>query len=297
MSTMAVIGRDFGERINDPALASTPFWKFLIFANKAIRDLVARTDCLVAKQTITGAIRLTVVDYTALSADTIVTTVDGTATTLIIAAAASNTAMATAIAVQLDAITGVEAYSSGAYVYALGIDEYMIDSMTTSDTTNLVIEDDGYDTLTLPSILTNLRNVRNIYDTTNEILYAPLSTQQHDRTLLDSNFVGYTWNVDSSYNLSLKVAGANPTSQDQFVIDYWTWGAALTLHSESAPGVLAEWDEAVINRSLYYFYMTQAKMDMANICAGLFERDVRAIREQLRSHGEPQEQRLFYQWH
>ena len=130
MPTVAELFRDIGDEIGDPSNARVPQWKLITWIDKAVKKAVRDTNCLWTRETLTGQRKITIVAFASLTADTITLVVSGVTTTITIAAAASNTAMATAITAQLNAVTGVKAYSSGAIIYVVGIGGYTISIMT-----------------------------------------------------------------------------------------------------------------------------------------------------------------------
>jgi DNA-binding beta-propeller fold protein YncE len=294
MPTVAELYRDIGDEINDPSNARVEHWRLLGWINKAVAKACRDTNCLWATTSLTGQRMLTVVDYSVLAMEAISITVSGVAYPIIIAAAASNSAMATAIAVQLDAITGVASYADGANVYVLGIDDYEIDSITTSDSTNLTIADAGYEKFKLLSILTRFRRMGNIVDPTNGLIYDSVTRQRYDTALVDSGFAGYLYYVSPSSELYLKVAGANASSGVSFSVGYFQYPATLVA-SDSLPALLNDHEECVIAYVKYLYHIRMGEYDKAKFEIGRYQEMTANLRREIRSQGEPQTQNQFLQ--
>jgi hypothetical protein len=311
MSTVANLYRDIGQEIGDPGNALVPTWKLLTWINKAIHDIVVATNCLWTYNTITGAWRIAILDWDGLDGEenTVTITVDETETELVEAtdwdAETSNGLTASNLATALDAVTGVAAYADydGGYVYVLGIDEYEITALTCdAATTDLTIADTGYETLELPSIFSNLRAVRNIYNVDDEVLYRPITRQQWDRYLLYDDFDGYVYTVTSNKDLWIKRNGENLTSSESIKIEYWTWETALTLATESPPGIIDDFDDIIVNRCVRRHLQNQRFDNPRAVEPTILSLDkeyarfIKDIKRELRSHGEPHIQRFVFEW-
>lgn len=311
MATLANLYRDIGIEIGDPGNALVPTWKLLTWINKAIHDIITRTNCLWTKNTITGAWRIAILDYSDLedALNTITVTVGSTETDLVEStdwdAETSNGVTASNLATALNTVTGVSAYADfdNAYVYVLGIDEYDITALTSdAATTDLTIADAGYESFELPEIFSTLRAVRNIYNVDDEVLYRPITRQQWDRYLLYDDFDGYVYTVTSNKDLWIKRNGANLTSSQSIIIEYWQWETPLTAATDSPPGIIDDFDEIIVNRCVRRHLQNQRFDNPRAVEKTILSLDqeytrfLKDIKRELRSHGEPHIQRFVYEW-
>lgn len=302
MSTVSSLTYDIGTRIGDPSNTKLEAWQILRYINIVIEDIVKKTDCLWAVDEVSGQKRIEVLDYTNLGTAVISlkTSNDDAATDYTEAsewnAATSNSVTATNIATALDAHASVAAYADGAYVYVCCVGGYTLSTLTCdADTDYLTISDAGYETFELSNILSNFRKVRNIYDTDNELMYRPYARQDYNRALVDgTNYTGWGYYVDPAYKLYIKANGANLDSADTFKIDYLYWHTALDSADDSPPAILDHYDEVIIQRVLYYYYMSQAMPDMARLSDITYRELIRDLQYEIRSQGELQEIYSFY---
>jgi len=104
--TVGELYRDIGREIGDPANVKVPTWILLTWINRAIKDVVRRTDCLYDIKVLTGLYRIKVLDYTGLSGKKVTVTIDSTATDktegVDWTAATSNSTTATSLATALN---------------------------------------------------------------------------------------------------------------------------------------------------------------------------------------------------
>jgi len=306
MATVSNLYYDIGLRIGDPSNTKVESWQLLRWINSSIKDIVKKTDCLWNVEEVSGQQRIKVIDYSNLS-DVVIslkTSNDSSATDYTEGAGedwlvgATNAATATAIAAILDAHADVFAYADSSYVYVGCLKGYTISTLTCdADEDYLTISDDGYVTFEMDNVLSSFRKVRNIYDTGEQLIYRPYDRQDYDRVLVDSNYAGYGYYVDSSYKMWLLSEGSGLTSDGTFKLDYLYWNADLTAGSNSPEGILTHYDEVIIQRVMYYYFMSQGlykEMHMANI---IYRQLIRELQCEIRSQGEPLEIEHFYRWH
>jgi hypothetical protein len=306
MATVGVLYREIGLAIGDPANVSVKTWKLLNWINLAIEEGVRATNCLWATETLTGQREIVVLDYTGLEDITITVTVDGTASVLTemdaggsFNAVTSNTQTATNITTALNTITGVKAYSSSATIRVLATGGATIDSITTTAlAADMTIADEGYETFLLTSFLTRFRRVNTIYEAGNDVIYEPYTRPQYDLALMQSSgFTGDIGYVSPSNVLYLKKAGANLTGENQFTIDFLQTPAALTLATESPPGITADYTDYIVRKVCYYYYLTQGKYNDAKAMNALARQHEKEMRRDLRSQGDPLPTRHLIQWY
>ncbi len=306
MSTVNELYRDIGDEIGDPGNARNPTWLILRWINKAINDSALLTNCLQNIVTISGERLITVLDFGALDiADAIITlqtSADAASTDYTEGvdwdAATSNAVTATNIATTLSRHNNTEAYSDGVMVYVCATGGYTITTLTTdADVDEMTIADNGYETFELNNILTGFRKAKNIYSTGQEIIFRPYTRQQYDRALIDTTYVGYGYYIDPSYKMYLKHAGVNVDSSVTFVVEYLYYPTTLSLSTESPPGILAHFDDLIIQKVKYYYYLSKAMLKEADVADSLYKRQISNVRYELRSQGEPQEIRQLLKWH
>lgn len=302
MATVGEIYRDFAYYIDDIGNDKIVTQRILRWINKAISESVSRLDSEWAIVQLTGQYKLTVVDYSGLSGD-VITSVQTTAGTsaftegVNFTAATSNTVTAAAIATAINASSSHGAWSDGAVVYICGLDDTFTSFTCDADTDYITIADAGYEVFNIGTILTRFRRVHQIYDTTNECLYHSMTRAQYDRLLIDSNNTAYAYYVSPGRKLYLKADGSNVDSSGTFHIHYFQYPADLTLASESPPGLLADYDELILQRVLYYYYISQGMYNEANAAYTVFARELKRAQQEIWSQGEPQSVKQLYRWH
>jgi hypothetical protein len=275
----------------------------LVYINRAINDAVVRLNCLWDSTTLTGAYKITVVDYLGAGAAETITVTCGTAGAQVatLALPGSLVGFLTDIVAKLNALTGIRAWSEGvsaSAVYVVGVDDTISGIVTSMATTVVTIANAGYESIDLSGVLTRVRAVRNIYQAGGGVFYIPVNRQQFDIAMAQSSgFTDNVYYVAPDYTLYIKAAGSNLTSSNSFTIDYYQYPASLTLASESPPGILATFDDLIIRRVLYYYYLSRGKYDEANVNNNLYERNIETVKQELRSHGEPQGSSSLYKWY
>jgi len=311
MATVAELYYNIGTRIQDPSNTRVEPWQLLRWINQAIRDTERKSNHLKANIQLSGQRRVVVKDYSSLSGDilSLKTSNDSAETDYTEAsewtAETSNAVTATNIATALDAHPDVEAYASFdnanttyAYVYITSKRGYTISTFTSdADTDYMDVDNNGHEIFELSKIITNFRQVRNIYDTDQQLFYRPYTRQQYDRTQNDSEYAGYGYYVDPLYKMYIKIAGGNLDSGDTFKMDYSYWSTALTAATESPAGILAYFDELIIQKVMYYYFQSEAKYNDMNVADGLWRTEVKELQQEIKSQGELQPLKQFYQWH
>lgn len=141
MSTAANIYTAFGIETGDPANSLIPVQRLELWLNRVVKEAVERTNALWDLTEISGLYDIEIVSFAGLVGNTITlrTSVDSAASDYVIASAASNAAMATAIAVQLDAHPNVTAYASGVHVYVGVIGGGTISSLTCDNSSSFTV--------------------------------------------------------------------------------------------------------------------------------------------------------------
>ena len=309
MSTVAELYRDIGTEIGDEGNARVPTWKLLRWINKAIRDIVRKTYCLSATLEVTGSQEVEIVGYSALSGETVTVTVDGTASVLTEGvgwtAATSNAATATSLATAVNAVTGLSAYADSldtAVVVIVATGGYGLDTIALSDETNTTTSATGRESLELENILTRFRLIENVYSTADEIIYRSYTRQQYDRLITNDSFDGYGYTVNEANRLFIKRDGSNLGYGNSVFIDYYQWNATLTAASESPPGIIDDFDDAIVNRCMRQHMLNQRADNPKLSYETVVQYDteyrqwIKDIKNELRSQGKPLEQRFLYQW-
>jgi len=304
MSTVANLYYDIGLRIGDPSNTKVETWQLLRWINLSIKDIVKKTDCLWAVDEVSGQKRIKVIDYSNLSGAVISlkTSNDSAATDYTESSewdrVTSNSVTAANIATALNSHTDVFAYADGVYVYVGCTGGYTLSTLTCDASTSyLTISDDGYKTFEMNNVLSNFRKVRNIYDTGEELIYRPYTRQDYNRVLVDSNYAGYGYYVDSSYKMWILAEGGGITSDNTFKIDYLYWNTDLTSGSDTPEGILNHYDEIILERVMYYYYMSNGMYKEMQVADTVYRQLLRDLRYEIRSQGEPLEIEQFYQWH
>jgi len=308
MATVGELYRDIGEAIDDVGNVVHPAWKLLRWINKAIKDIVWRTDCLWTSNEIEGQRRIAILDYADLEAagNILTVTIDDVDTDLTEGvdwdAATSNAVTATDLASAITALTNISAYADGAYVYVCGVNGSTTSIACDAATTDLTIADAGYETFELANILTRFRIVKTIYNLTDGILYRSLTQNQYDRFVMDSAFTSSVYTINANNLMSIKKGGGNLSSSNTVTIEHLQYPAELTLSSESPPGILSRFDDVIINRCLKRVNehkRVDNPSQVGNYLYGLdieYERMIKQIKHELRSQGDPGINTLLYQW-
>lgn len=295
MSTAGNIYVAFGMEIGDPANTTIPPQRLNLWLNRVVKEAVERTNCLWDTVTVSGLYDIEIVDYSSLAADTITlkTSLYTTVSTYTIAGAASNSAMATAIATQLIARTDIKAYSIGAHVYVCCIGGGTIETLTCSDSdTDHIVLTDGAESYKLSQIVTNIRRVEEVYSVDDSVHYKPVAYQEWARAKMDSSFDGFLSAVmpeEGIDMLMLNAGGANLSSASMVTISHLLWPTAISTASTEMPGILNHHDDMIVKGMLYYYYSQKAQYETALGVRNIFERWCRQAKKELRMQGKPQE--------
>jgi hypothetical protein len=62
----------------------------------------------------------------------------------------------------------------------------------------------------------------------------------------------------------------------------------LSAVTESPPGILDDYDDAVISRTIYYYMKSQGKYDIMGLQLAIAKDLTKDMRHELRTQGEPQ---------
>jgi len=305
MPTLGELYRDIGIEIGDPSNANTQSWQLLIWINKALEDINNVAEFTWATARMTGMYRIDVLTYGDISGNiiTLKTSADSAATVYTEGvdwtAETGNSVTATNIATALDAHSNVEAYSSGDYVYILVTGGYSFSTLSSdADTSDITINDSGYEVFSLPDIISGFNKVKQIYDLTNKLIYRSQVREYYDRYLIDSGNLNYFYYVSPSHKLYIQASGGNLKTSNSFYIDYTTRVTALSAASDTLPVSLTGYGDLIVRRVVFYYFRSLGEYQRAQYYDIEYRRMIHEYkRDMIRGQGVPLTQEQFYESH
>ena len=316
MSTLAnlyvAIGAEIGDRFN----AKVPQARLLLYINRAIKDLARDTNCLWDTSTISGQYDIKILDYAQLATDdtviTLQTSDDSSSSTYTEgvnwAAATSNTTTATNLAAALTAHANVVAYSVNEHVYVLTkfiraeeSADILITTLTSDSATSDLSITSGATKFNLETVISNFRVMRNASIVGGDLFFVPFSRQQYDNALsLSTGLTASFYSImpeSGSYQMYFKHKGANLAPSTVVNFDYLVHPTALSLSTESPPGILAHFDDAVISRTMYYYLKSIGDTQGMVMQGMVAKEEMKTVRRELRAQGESQAIGHFQKWY
>lgn len=321
MATLAnlylAIGAEIGDRFN----AEVPQPRLLQLINRAIKDLARDTNCLWDTATISGLYDIKILDYAQLASDdTVITlktsddsasvtyTENGVGGGTAWASITSNSATATSLATALNGHANVMAYAVNEHVYLLtkyvraeeSADITITTLSSSSDASDLSITS-GAAKFKLPSIITNYRKIQNVYIAGGDVFHVPYARQHYDTALtISTGLTASFYNIvpeSGTYQMYFKHKGANLSPASVITMDYLVHPSALSASTESPPGILADFDDAVISRTMYYYMKSTANYQAMILQKQMADDAMKDVRHELRTQGEVQSISHFQKWY
>lgn len=134
--------------------------------------------------------------------------------------------------------------------------------------------------------------MRNVAIDAGDVFFMSWTRQQYDTGLaISSGFTSNAYNImpeSGVYQMYLKHNGGNLATGTVIKLDYYLHPTALSAVTESPPGILDDYDDAVISRTIYYYMKSQGKYDIMGLQLAIAKDLTKDMRHELRTQGEPQ---------
>jgi hypothetical protein len=171
---------------------------------------------------------------------------------------------------------------------------------TTADSSGVSITS-GATKFNLETIISNFRKMKNISVVGGDIFHVSFGRQQYDTALSIST--GLTANFYSivpesgTYQMYFKHNGADLAPATVITMNYLLHPTALSAVTDSPPGILDDFDDAVISRTMYYYMRSSADYRSMILQKQIADDTMKDIRYELRSQGEIQSITHFQKWY